>query len=65
MQHNVRHTDRRLDKDHWPSLRLVPEAVPDPKAKVIGPFPANVCGSCGATVEVVAEKVQRVPSQAS
>lgn len=65
MQHNVRHTDRKLDKDHAPSLRLVPAAVPAETDKIEGPFPGNVCGDCGSTVEVVAERTKRehIPPQ--
>ncbi len=41
MQHNVRHTDRKIDKDHAPTLRPAPSG--------------DTCGTCGAAVEVVAE----------
>lgn len=59
MQHNTRHTDRKLDRDHSPTLRLDPTLVPKDDEKVEGPFPGNVCGVCGATVEIVAERRKR------
>lgn len=59
MQHNPRHVDRRLDRDHPAMLRLEPALLPPPDAKVVGPFPANICATCGATVEVVAERTRR------
>ncbi len=56
MHANVRHTDRKMDKDHTPTLRLAPENLPPKGSKVEGPFPGNVCGQCDATVEIVNEK---------
>lgn len=53
MNHVPKHTDRKLDKDHEPILRLDPTLLPAKGSKYDGPFPGNVCATCGATLEIV------------